>query len=349
MGEKDEGTVPGLAQHPINVLEVGRWRDDPRGNLDTDLLTFAEAQIQELQVPGVAIGILRGDVIALGALGVANISTAEPMSAETLCQIGSVTKPILGTAVLGLVEEGKLEIDRPVQTYLPDFCVANPDVSEMVTVGDLMSHGVGWAGGDLFDDYGWGDDALRRMVADMRRLPQLRPFRQMSSYNNSAFYPLGRILEVVCELPFEAAMTERVLSPFGMQPRRFFGHDVLLEPHAVGHATGPHGLQVARPWALPRACHPAGGVVTSTRELMAFAKFHLEDGELAKLPGPSLRRRMQLPSLEDDRYDLGGPRPGLTWWLESRAGQSWSHTVEVPMASRRSSVSSPIEVSRSGC
>ena len=107
------------------------------------------------------------------------------MSAETLCQIGSVTKPILGTAVLGLVEEGRLEIDRPVRSYLPDFCVANPDVSEMVTLGDLMSHAVGWAGGDLFDDYGWGDDALRRIVADMRQLPQLRPFRQMSSYNNS--------------------------------------------------------------------------------------------------------------------------------------------------------------------
>ena len=189
MGEKDEGTVLDLAQQPINVLQGGRWRDDPRGNLDADLLTFAEAQMRELQVPGVAIGMLRGDVIALGALGVANISTAEPMSAETLCQIGSVTKPILGTAVLGLVEESRLEIDRPVQTYLPDFCVADPDVSELVTVGDLMSHGVGWAGGDLFDDYGWGDDALQRMVADMRQLPQLRPFRQMSSYNNSAFLP----------------------------------------------------------------------------------------------------------------------------------------------------------------
>ena len=75
-------------------------------------------------------------------------------------------------------------------------------------------------------------------------------------------------------------MSERVLSPLGMNRARFFGHDVLLEPHAVGHATGRRGLQVARPWALPRACHPAGGVVTSTRELMAFANFHLEDGEL---------------------------------------------------------------------
>lgn len=267
----------------------------------------------ELGVPGVALGILHAGREYVAGLGVTSLENPLPVTADTLFQVGSITKTFTGTALMRLVEAGKVGLEDPVRKYLPEFRVKSEEVSAAVTVRHLLTHTAGWVG-DHFDDFGLGDDALARMVAALAELPQLTPPDTVWAYNNAGFYVAGRIVEVVTGKPYEEALKELVLEPLGLEHAYFFAHDVITRRFAVGHLTGEAGPFVARPWALPRCANPVGGLITSVRELFKYARFHLGQGpELLKAES---RRLMQTPVCEAD----AGRLMGLTWFIQPVAG-----------------------------
>ena len=294
--------------------------DDAR--VDPDLLAFTRALMTEYHTPGVGLGVTHRGRTAVAGLGVTNIDNPVPVDGDTLFQIGSVTKTVTGTAMMALIERGEVELDAPVRRYLPDFAVADPDVSEQVTVHHLMTHSCGWEG-DVFEETGWGDDALAAVVAKLRDLPQATRFGTMWSYNNAAFYVLGRIIEVVHGQPYDRAMRQLLLEPLGMDDACWFAHDVILRRHAVGHAIGPHGLQVARPWAMPRSTLPAGSLVASARDMMRFARLHLRTRDTpSALLAQTTLDLMHAPGLPDGTAgDETGIRLALTWFIDDRSGR----------------------------
>jgi len=108
------------------------------------------------------------------AFGVTNVDNPLPVDADTLFQVGSITKTFTATAAMRLVDEGRLDLDRPLQTDLPDLRLVDPQVAAAVTPRHLLTHTAGWVG-DYFSDTGRGDDALARYVAEMAELEQLTP------------------------------------------------------------------------------------------------------------------------------------------------------------------------------
>src|SRR5687767_7848408 len=90
------------------------------------------AAITEHDVPGAALGVLQGDEVVAVAGGVVNLNTGVETTTDTVFQIGSQGKTWTATVVMGLVDEGLLDLDTPIRTYLSDFAVADPDVSESV-------------------------------------------------------------------------------------------------------------------------------------------------------------------------------------------------------------------------
>jgi CubicO group peptidase (beta-lactamase class C family) len=289
----------------------------PEGRLDDELLAFVRRQMDEHHVPGVAIGVAHGDSVAVAGLGVTSVANPLPVDGDTLFRIASITKTMTGTAVMQLVEQGRLELDAPVRHYLPDFAVADEEVSRAVTVRGLLTHTGGWEG-DHFEDTGWGDDAVEVFVRRMRKLQQESPFRTMWSYNNAGFSVLGRILEVLHDEPYDALMRRVLFAPLGIEDATFWGHDVLLHRFAVGHAVAARGLQVARPWAHPRSSDPVGGVVCGVRELLRYARFQL--GTLTPeqpVLEDATRELMQRPAAPDA---VNGDGIGLTWHLRTVGG-----------------------------
>jgi len=89
--------------------------------------------MRKLGIPGVAVGVISGDQEFSAGFGVTNVDHPLPVDAETLFQIGSTTKTFTGTAVMRLVEMGKLALDEPVRIYLPDFAVRDADASAPYT------------------------------------------------------------------------------------------------------------------------------------------------------------------------------------------------------------------------
>ena len=267
--------------------------------------------MEEHGVPGVALGVLFDGEEETAGLGVTSIENPLEVTPDTLFQIGSIGKAFTATAVMRLVEEGKLDLDAPVRDYLPDFRLSDEAAAAGATIRHLLTHTGGWVG-DYFDDFGWGDDALARMVEQVGELPQLTPLGAVWSYNNAGFYVLGRVIEVVTGRTFEAAMRELVLDPLGLEHAYYFMDDVITRRFVVGHELDEsEQTTVSRPWPIGRAAHAAGGLVTSVHELLRYARFWIDGGDLLR---PESVAEMVRPQV-----DVGGniDAIGLAWMLMS--------------------------------
>src|SRR5512143_854964 len=180
-----------------------------------DLDAVVGEAMTRLSVPGVAVGILLGGKIHTFGYGVTSVENPLLVTGDTLFQIGSITKTFTGTAVMRLVESGRLELDAPLRKYLPGLRLADEHEAAAVTMQHLLTHTSGWVG-DYFEDFGTGTDALARYVASMAALPQLTPPGAFWSYNNANFWVAGRVIEVVTGQPWESAIRQLVIEPLGM-------------------------------------------------------------------------------------------------------------------------------------
>lgn len=261
-------------------------------------------------VPGMAVGIMTESGRETFVYGVASVDTGCPVRRDTLFQIGSITKVYLATLAMQLVEEGKLALDTPVVSYLPDLQLADPAARETITLRHLLTHTSGLEG-DRFDDYGYGDDALARYVAGLRAAQQIHPPGRYWSYCNSGFSLAGRVIEVVTGQSFEEAMRERVFRPLGLERTFLFAQEVLGYPFASGHRTDARGRpEVVRDFVLPRSVHPAGGIWATIDDLLTFAASHLGMQPAgARLLSSEGRAQLQTPQVTAanwaDAYGLG--------------------------------------------
>ena len=267
------------------------------------------SEMKRLHVPGVAIGIWhKGKEYAEG-LGITSVEHPLPVTADTLFQTGSISKTFTGTMMMKLVEDGKVDLDTPVRKYIKDFRVQDRDVSEKVTVRHLLTHMGGWIG-DYFNDFGNGDDALDRMVKDIAKLPQIQPLGTIWSYNNTGFNVAARIIEIVTRKPYEQAAQEMLFDPLELKMSFFYPSDLLFTYRfVVGHQKVKK-VQVARPWAIGRAGNGVGGVVSTVRDLLKYARFHMANGKKNVISGKSLKA-MRVPQAD------AGPRGqmGITWFI----------------------------------
>ena len=280
-----------------------------------DVTVAIEGSLAETGAPGAAVGLRHEGAERVAGFGITSFENPLEVTPDTLFQIGSITKTFTGTVVMALVERGELELDTPVRRYVPKLELADKDVAARVTMRHLLTHTAGWVG-DYFADHGPGDDALERMVADLPRLPQLTPLGEVWSYNNAGFYLAGRVIEVVTREVYERVVRELLLEPLGLEQTLMFAEDVMTRRFAVGHHRNDSGPPtVARPWSIGRAHHAAGGLASSVRDLLRYARFHLSDGE-GIVSRPSLDE-MQRPSVRAESI-FGWV--GITWSVDDATG-----------------------------
>lgn len=287
--------------------------------LDEAVRATTLAGMDRYRVPGVAVGVLRDDEEIVEGFGVTSVENPLPVDPTTLFQIGSITKTFTAMAVLRLVEQGKLDLDVPLRTYLPDLRLAGEDVAARVTLRHALTHVSGWPG-DIFDDYGPGDDAIARMVARIAELPQLTPLGEIWSYNNVAFCLAGRAIEIVTGLRFEQAIQTLLLDPLGMDRTFYFATDAITYRCAVGHVGFDDGPRVSRPWTIGRSTHPFAGMISSVRDLLRWARFNLGDGTASD--GTRLLRTETLTYARSSLAPAGSLADaiGITWQIGEVGG-----------------------------
>jgi CubicO group peptidase (beta-lactamase class C family) len=281
------------------------------------LVEFVEQRRAESHIPGIAVGIWQGGEVTAQGFGVTNVDHPLPVTDTTLFQVGSITKTLTGTLIMRLVEAGKIGLDAPIRTYLPDFRVVNETASSEATVRDLMTHLSGWEG-DLFLDTGQGDDALALYVAAMAKQAQLAPLRTHWSYNNAGFALLGHLIETVTGERYANVLQSQLLEPLGMSHAYLEPTDVMTHRYVVGHSGVGERASVVHPWHLQRAVGPMGGLISDLHSLLRYARYHLGDSSVASQPviTPASIAAMQMPQVT-----LWGEEEwGLTWGLERIGG-----------------------------
>ncbi|MGH3454295.1 MAG: serine hydrolase domain-containing protein [Nocardioidaceae bacterium] len=275
-----------------------------------------QARLDELvaavEAPGAVFGFQRGDERVVVASGTANLDTGQPMAPETLFPVASVSKVYTATLAMQLVDEGLLDLNRPIRDVLPDFQVADDRATKELTARHLLSHSSG-LDGDKFDSFGRGDDALARYVADCASLGQVHDVGATFSYCNSGMLILGRIVEVLRGTTFEAALQEHVLDPLGATRTGMLPEDLIWRPLAAGHLKDEsETLAVFHHWENDRSHGPAGGVVTNAVELMDFARLHIDGGVAPS--GERLLSEASAQAMTAPEVEVPNPYEDVTHW-----------------------------------
>jgi CubicO group peptidase (beta-lactamase class C family) len=261
---------PPHATRPLTVPDAPRSINELRARI---------AEILERdQLPGVAIALVdRDGPLWIGGVGVRDRQTGAPMDADTVFRVGSLSKSIVALGVMRLVDQGKLDLDRPLREILPDAGIDNPwEAVAPVTLAQCMEHTAG------FDDVRFNevftddeDLAVRDALAinPRSRVVRWRPGTR-HAYSNVGYTLAGRAIEVASGEPFDVYLRREILQPLGIRDADFRRTDVLARRLATGYEEGDRAMAFA-----PFAHRPSASLLMSASDLAKLVHFWIRRGE----------------------------------------------------------------------
>ena len=256
------------------------------------LVALTEAKMKEHGVPGVALGIVHDGVVTIRGLGITNVEDSLPVNAHTVFPIASISKTFAATAMMRLVEQGKVDLRAPVRTYIPEFRVRDEGVSRDVTVWHLLTHLGGWEGQVSGPDR--GSETAKNFIGTITDLMQVAPPGAAWSYNNAGFSVAGRVIEVATGATINRAMRDLVFQPLGLEHAGTTAGEFIVQRFAAGHSVRDGKATLNRPFT-PSVGVTAGGVGLCMTDLLAYARFHMGDGTAAN--GTRILKRESLEQL----------------------------------------------------
>ena len=278
------------------------------------LVSLAEAKMKEYGVPGVALGILQNGVPTVRGLGITNVEDPLPVTAHTVFPIASISKTFATTAMLRLIEQGKVDLHAPVRKYLPDFRVRDEAASRDATIWHLLTHLGGWEGQVSGPERGTA--TLENFVGSIHDLMQVAPPGAAWSYNNAGFSIAGRVIEVVTGQSISAALRDLVFTPLGLEHAGTTAGDFIVNRFAAGHTTRNGTPMLQRPF-VPSSSITAGGVGLCITDLLTYARFHLGDGTAANGQRVLARSSLELMRTPQIRKQSTDDDMGVGWHLRT--------------------------------
>jgi CubicO group peptidase (beta-lactamase class C family) len=270
--------------------------------------------MKEHGVPGLALGVLQDGTASIRGLGVTNLEDPLPVTGHTVFPIASISKTFAATAVMRLVEQGKLEVRAPVRKYVPEFRIRDENVGRDVTVWHLLTHTGGWEGQVSGPDR--GEETLKNFVASITDLMQVAPPEAAWSYNNAGFSIAGRVIEAVTGTSINRAIRQLIFQPLGLEHAGTTAAEFITQRFAAGHSTRDGATALIRPFA-PSVSVTAGGVGVCMADLLAYARFHLGDGTSAN--GDRVLTRESLEAMRTPQLRKQGTDDdiGIGWHLRT--------------------------------
>ena len=246
-----------------------------------ELQAFADAffteQMETLHIPGVSfIFIQGGEVVYTSGYGYANLETAAPINADaSVVQIGSISKLFVASAVMQLVEQGKLDLHTDINRYLKTFQLQDT-FPEPVTLADLLTHHGGFVDPPYFT------------YTDPQKVQPLGPFLaenmpsptdppgEVFNYSNYGYALAALIVEEVSGIPFDQYVDQNIFTPLKMTHSSY-----LLAPPLPEHMVT--GYQYRDGEQIPQAVdydddYPGGSIVSTAEDMSHFMLAHLGDG-----------------------------------------------------------------------
>ncbi len=277
--------------------------------------------IREEGVPGMAVGIVKGKETLLRSFGVRSIASKEKVNQNTIFHMASVSKTMLATAMMCLVEKGKIQLDSSIGEVLPYFTIADGKERE-ITIRRALSHTSGLT---YTDDSEWekeisDEGALERYVRSLGHVERLLEPDQQFYYNNTLYDVLGDVISKVYGASFEKAVEELVLQPLKMHRSTFLKSDISDDNAASPHVMTTKnnvGVTVSDVYPYNRMHAPCSSLHSCTEDLVRFIRFYTEGEEefIKRKTINKFLQPVQQISEEPPTY------MGLGWFLSEYKGE----------------------------
>jgi CubicO group peptidase (beta-lactamase class C family) len=307
------------------------------GRLDALLQPEIERFMLEGRIPSATIALVAGDeVIWTGAYGQSNLWARTPAVPSTVYLIGSTFKAMATVALLQLHEQGRFQLDDPVNRYIPALRIRGEDPRRPVTFRHLLTHTSG-----MPVDFGghpvWGPSSplpLAVYLADSLRV--IGPPLDSVRYSNMAYSLVGYLVETISGMPFREYMQKHVFDPLGMRSTAVEPTPSMDERLATPYALDDQGRHVPAV-RLKANVWPAGLVYGTVLDQANWLIANLNGGVFRgeRVIGEALMQQMhtvQFPEFAEASADFDGALVGfgLTWRVTQRNGERlFAHTGSV--------------------
>lgn len=294
---------------------------------------FMNTEMKKWEVPGIGVGIVKdGKVIFAEGFGLRNVEKNLPVTTDTLFAIGSASKAFTTMDIGILVDEGKVEWDKPVRDYLPTFKLKDPVVSERMTVRDLVCHNSGLP---RHDAIWYGSAFSRKDIFDrLEHLDFSADFRQILQYNNLMFLTAGYLVGQLTDSTWEKFTQKRIFDALDMT-----NSNCSVE---VSKKSDDHSLPYLRikdeikavPFRNIDNVGPAGSINSNVKDMLKWVQFHLNKGKVGdkeiiseagqkEMYTPAMFMKQPMLSVQPDgQSDMNY---GLGWFLETYRGHRFVH------------------------
>ncbi|CAN5614364.1 serine hydrolase [soil metagenome] len=308
------------------LLPISARADDPL----KDLEPYVNKALKAHGVPGVGVAVIQdGKVILVRGYGVKAVGKDDPVTADTLFAIGSVTKSFTVATIAMLIDEKKMKWDDPLRKHLPTFKLSDRTLNDEVTLRDVLCHRVGLPRNDLV---WYGAPFDRDAILD--KLPLMKyegKIRSEFVYNNILYLAAGQAAAAAGDKSWDRLIEQKIFKPLGMTTantsiKAFTKDSDVATPH------NKHlGKPVTIPWRNIDNAGPAGSINASAKDMAEYVKFHMAK---SKVNGKRLIERETFDEIHKPTILLPkGPieiNPGartraygLGWMVSDFHGHTW--------------------------
>jgi CubicO group peptidase (beta-lactamase class C family) len=297
---------------------------------------YVQQQMDRLHIPGVSLAIVEGDkIVHLRGFGQARPDGETP-SPQTPFLIGSLTKSFTALAVMQLVEAGKIDLDAPVQRYLPWFRVADPQASDQITVRHLLNQtsGLSTSSGWIpLADFDNSSGATKRQARELSTLEITHPVGSAFEYSNANYNLLGLIIEAVSGELYVDYIQNHIFTPLDMSHSYTSQAIAKQNGLAVGHRYW-FWFPFAEPnLSIPHGSLPSGQLISSSEDMARYMIALLNGGRYGDVQIISEAGINELHRGVAEHIEMGNSmgKYGMGWYV-SEIGQTkiaW-HTGMVP-------------------
>ena len=327
---------------PAQSSPAVQSRDSIYDNIDA----YARKVRRDWNIPGFALEVVKdGEVVLAKGYGYKSRERKDPVDANTVFQIGSVSKSFTAALMSMMVDEGKVHWEDKVKDVLPGFSLLDKGIEDEVEVRDLMTHKLGFRSqvGTYFPNAGYDRDDVMQMMSLVEPVYGLR---EGLTYNNMAFLWAMRIIENLSGMSWEENLRLRIFEPLGMTTASCNGEGFLASENRAEQYDVSRAKDSARVALIKgegRALHwlgvvgPAGGINCSVADLARWAEFHRNMGIA---DGTRVISRKQMEYLHTGRAITSQTPEKITlyghcWYIEQNnryrvyyhTGTTWGHTA----------------------
>lgn len=286
---------------------------------------LVEETRKEWNIPGLSIALIDKEKVYIAGYGVRSLESEEQVNPETLFQINSLTKAFTALTVSMLVDEGKLDWDKPIRTYLPHFALKDQAASEELTLRDLLSHrsglpGLSQEGAKLYRNT---NRSLEELIQRLQFVELADPLRSRFSYNNLAYAISAEITSTATKLPWTEFCRQKIFATLGMK-RTFFSFSLFLSDanRAFPHSNSQIKPNVEYNWEKENM-EGAAGIHSSANDMALWLQYCLDRPSVfleTQKPQMLIRPEDLCPDVELPLFSIishGKPslHYGFGWWI----------------------------------